>query len=110
MTCIYRKPNLISCKRKKLAPSKKLFQKDASVLRATEEEVLADNECSDDSDSDGWQILEEKSDTELDKALEKNASKNKLTAFNVKTILHVRYTSTSWLQNNLIGLIKRYFM
>jgi hypothetical protein len=83
---------LISCKRKKLASGKKLFQKDESDRTVTEEAVLADNECSDDSDSDGWQILEEESDTEMDKALEENASKNKLTAFNVKTILHVRYT------------------
>lgn len=53
------------------------------------EEALADNECSDDSDSEGWHILEEESEGELEKALEENASRNKLTAYNVKTILHV---------------------
>ena len=80
---------LKSCKRKKLSPGKQLSKKDECEL--TEEEALADNECSDDSDSDGWQILEEDSENELDKAIQENASRNKLTAYNVKTILHVRF-------------------
>lgn len=80
---------LKSCKRKKLSPAKQLSKKDECEL--TEEEALADNECSDDSDSDSWQILEEDSENELDKAIQENASRNKLTAYNVKTILHVRF-------------------
>lgn len=76
---------LKNCKRKKLSPGKQLSKND--VCELIEEE--ADNECSDDSDSDGWQILEEDSENELDKAIQENASRNKLTAYNVKTILHV---------------------
>ncbi|XP_061172157.1 GON-4-like protein [Saccostrea echinata] len=79
------KPNLIrSCKRKKLT----LGKKDSKTADGGEGEEEADNECSDDSDSEGWQILEEESDKDLDKALEENASRNKLTAYNVKAILH----------------------
>lgn len=83
----YRKSNLIkSCKRKKLSLSKQPSEGDDL---SQGEEALADNECSDDSDSEGWHILEEESEGELEKALEENASRNKLTAYNVKTILHV---------------------
>lgn len=74
-----------SCKRKKLSLSKQPSEGDDL---SQGEEALADNECSDDSDSEGWHILEEESEGELEKALEENASRNKLTAYNVKTILH----------------------
>lgn len=54
--------------------------------------VEADTSEDDSTDGENWQIIDDSSDNEIDKALEENAAKQNLTVVNVKNILHVRLT------------------